>query len=169
MSPLEHTARRRGAAALVAGAGLLAGALDIAYACAYWAVKNGTPPSRIFQSVAAGLLGSAAFSGGPATAALGLTLHFGIAMTIAVVYYAAARNRTVLWRRPWLFGALYGLLVYGVMNYVVVPLSAAGAGGGTPDRLWITLTVIVHVIFIGIPCALAARAALAPHASRPAQ
>jgi hypothetical protein len=60
---------------VVAG-GLVAGAFDIVYACAFWWWKAGEPPPRIFQSVAAGLLGPASFEGGAATAALGLGLHF---------------------------------------------------------------------------------------------
>jgi hypothetical protein len=43
------------------------------------------------------------------------------------------------------------------MNYVVVPLSAAGPG--SKDPLWITLSVAVHALLIGIPIALAVRRA----------
>ena len=107
--------------------GLAAGVIDITYACTFWAIKAGVRPSRIFQSVAAGLLGrQAAVAGGAPTAALGLVLHFFIALTVAVVYYTAARSAEALWRRPWVFGSLYGVAVFGVMHYIVVPLSAAG-------------------------------------------
>ncbi len=141
--------------------GLVAGVLDIAYACIFWAIKAGVPPGRIFQSVAAGLLGrEAAAAGGASTAALGLALHFLIALTVAVAYYTAARYAAALWRRPWLYGALYGVGVYGVMQYVVVPLSRAGGGGGRPNLLWDVLSILVHAFGIGVPVALAARAAL---------
>ena len=124
-------------AAVVLG-GLAAGVIDISYACAFWALKAGVRPTRIFQSVAAGLLGrEAAVAGGSSTAALGLVLHFFIALTVAAVYYAAARYAAALWQRPWTFGSLYGVAVFGVMHYLVVPLSAA-SGGGIPgfDLLW---------------------------------
>jgi len=75
-----------------------------------------------------------------------------------VVYYLVARRWPLLWQRPWLCGAGYGVLLYLVMNYVVVPLSAAGPG--SKDPLWVALSVAVHVLFIGIPCALFARLAL---------
>ena len=142
---------------LLAG-GLVAGTLDIAYACIFWALKAGVPAQRIFQSVAAGLLGKASFEGGAGTAALGLGLHYFIAVTMAVVYYLVARRWPLLWQRPWLCGAGYGVLLYLVMNYVVVPLSAAGPG--SKDPLWVALSVAVHVLFIGIPCALFARLAV---------
>lgn len=152
----------------VALGGVAAGAIDIAYACAFWAIRAGVAPSRIFQSVAAGLLGrEAAVAGGAPTAALGLALHFFIATVVAVVYYQAARYAPVLWHRPWLFGTLYGVGVYGVMNYIVVPLSRAGGGGGRPIVLWVVLSIVVHAVGIGIPVALAARAALRGAAEPP--
>ena len=131
--------------------GLLAGTLDILYACVFWAAKADLPPSRIFQSVAAGLLGDASFEGGTATAALGLFLHFFIASTMAVTYYLAARRWSLLARRPVPLGIAYGLLLYVVMNYVVVPLSAAGSG--SRDPLWVGLSVAVHAFLIGLPIA----------------
>ena len=143
----------------VLAGGLLAGALDITYACLFWAIKADLPPTRIFQSVAAGLLGKASFEGGAATAALGLSLHFFIACTMALTYYFVSRRWTVLVRRPVPLGIAYGLLLYVVMNFVVVPLSAASAGSRDPT--WIALTVAVHAFLIGLPIALfASRAAL---------
>ncbi|HEX6107241.1 MAG TPA: hypothetical protein VFZ26_16765 [Gemmatimonadales bacterium] len=143
---------------LVVAGGLLAGLLDIVYACLFWAVKAGVPARRILQSIAAGLLGAASYAGGWRTAALGLLLHFCIAVSMAVAYYLVARRVPLLWRRPLACGAVYGLLLYAIMNYVVVPLSAAGRGSSDP--LWIALTVAVHALLIGIPIALFTRLAL---------
>lgn len=150
--------RKRAALFVVAG-GLVAGTLDITYACVFWAIKAGVPAQRIFQSVARGLLGAAAFRGGATTAALGLFLHYFIATTMSVTYYFAAREWAVLRRHPLTGGAVYGLLLYVVMNYVVVPLSAAG-GGGPQDRLWVALSIVVHMFLIGVPIAFFARRAL---------
>jgi uncharacterized membrane protein YagU involved in acid resistance len=140
-------------------AGVVAGAIDIGYACGFWVVRAGTPPTRILQSVAAGLLGPAAFVGGLAAAALGLLLHFAIAVVVAVVFVTTARRWPALARQPWRWGLLYGLAVYVVMNHVVVPLSAAG-GGGAGDPLWVSLTVLVHAVGIGVPVAFGAQRAL---------
>jgi hypothetical protein len=149
--------------------GVVAGVIDITYACTFWAIKAGARPSRIFQSVAAGLLGrQAAVGGGMPTAALGLALHFFIALTVAVVYYTAARYAEALWRRPWLFGSLYGVAVFGVMHYIVVPLSAAGSGSAPPfDPVWDGLSIVAHAFGIGVPVALGARAALRGRADLP--
>jgi hypothetical protein len=143
--------------ALVLAGGVVAGTLDIVYACVFWALKAGTPAARIFQSVAAGLLGPASFEGGAATAALGLALHYFIAITMSVAFYFVSGRLPLLRERPWPSGAGYGLLLYGIMNYIVVPLSRARPGPNDP--LWIALSIAVHVAFIGIPIALLARSA----------
>jgi uncharacterized membrane protein YagU involved in acid resistance len=149
----------KNAVMLVLGGGVVAGTLDIVYACVFWALKRNVPPMRIFQSVAAGLLGPASFQGGARTAALGLALHYFIAVSMSVAYYLVARRWALLGQRPLLCGAAYGLLLYGIMNYVVVPLSAAASG--SKDALWITLSIVVHMFLIGVPIALFTRRALA--------
>lgn len=137
--------------------GLVAGTFDITYACIFWALKAGVSPERIFQSVAAGLLGRASFSGGFKTAALGLFLHYFIATTMSFVYYVVSGHRAALHRQPWLFGSVYGLLLYVVMNDIVLPLSRALPG--SKNLLWIGLSVAVHMLLIGTPIALFARKA----------
>lgn len=142
----------------VLAGGLVAGTFDIVYACVFWAIKRGVAPQRILQRVASGLLGEASLTGGWATAALGLLCHFCIAIAMAVTYYLVARRWAALWERPLLYGAAYGLLLYVIMNYVVVPLSAAGPGSNDP--LWVGMSIAVHALLIGIPCAVFARLAI---------
>lgn len=73
---------------------------------------------------------------------------------------SAERIATPAGRRvhPWLCGAVYGVFLYVVMNYVVVPLSRAGPG--SKDVLWITLSVLAHMLLVGIPCAVFVRRAV---------
>jgi len=138
--------------------GLVAGTFDITYACTFWYLKRGVLPSRVFQSVASGLLGAASFTGGWRSAALGLALHYFIAMSMAVTYYLFARRWAELWEKPLVYGPLYGVLLYGIMNYIVVPLSAANQG--SQDLLWVLLSIAVHAFLIGTPCAIFARRAM---------
>src|SRR5207249_2813469 len=107
---------------------------------------------RIFQSIATGLLGRAAFGGGLPTALLGAALHYGIALAIVTVYFAASRYFPLLTRRPFLCGSLYGVLVYFFMNYVVIPLSATSR----PRFLlsWVVCSILVHAFLIGVPAAI---------------
>ena len=152
-------AQRSSPVALVIAGGLLAGTLDIVYACVFWAVKADVPARRIFQSVAAGLLGKASFEGGWGTAALGLGLHFFIALSMAAVYYFVAIRWPLLRERAALCGAGYGLVLYGIMNYVVVPLSAVPQSG-SKNALWVTLSIVVHMFLIGVPIAVFSRRAI---------
>lgn len=138
--------------------GLVAGTFDITYACTFWAIKRGVHPTRVFQSVASGLLGDSSFTGGSRTAALGLVLHYFIATSMAVTYYLFARKWSELWQRPWVYGPLYGVLLYGIMNYIVVPLSAANPG--SRNLVWVLLSIAVHALLIGTPIALFTRRAL---------
>jgi len=139
--------------------GLVAGTFDLTFACTFWAIKIGAPPTRIFQSVARGLLGTASFQGGIKTAALGVFLHYFIATTMSFFYYFAARQWALLHRYPLRCGAIYGLGLWVVMTYVVVPLSAAGRG--SQDGLWIALSILVHMFLIGVPIAFFTRRAIA--------
>lgn len=53
---------------------------------------------------------------------------------------------------------LYGIAVYFVMNYVVIPLSAASRGAfSMPVFL---NGILIHAFGVGLPAALFARAAL---------
>lgn len=138
--------------------GLVAGTFDITYACTFWYLKRGVMPARVFRAVASGLLGDASFTGGGRTAALGLALHYFIATSMAVTYYLFARKWSDLWKQPWTYGPLYGVLLYGIMNYIVVPLSAANPG--SRDLTWVLLSIGVHAFLIGTPMALFARRAM---------
>jgi uncharacterized membrane protein YagU involved in acid resistance len=146
--------------------GLVAGSFDITYACTFWYLKRAVPPMRVLQSVASGLLGDAARSGGWRTAVLGLALHYFIATSMAVTYYLFARRWSGLWEKPWVYGPMYGVLLYGIMNYIVVPLSAANPG--SPNLVWVLLSIAVHAFLIGTPIALfAQRATLATRPAAP--
>jgi uncharacterized membrane protein YagU involved in acid resistance len=69
------------------------------------------------------LTGAWAFRAGIESVALGVAIHFTIAMFWTVVYFAASRQMTVLIRRPIICGLTYGAVVYLIMNFVVLPLT----------------------------------------------
>lgn len=146
------------------GAGLLIGSLDLAFACTYWKVLHGVAPARTLQGIASGWLGPQAFAGGAATVWLGAALHYAIMLAMVFVYAVAGCHATFLVRRPWLYGSLYGLLLYAVMNGVVVPLSAAAHAPMLPS--WIISGIVVHAWLIGVPIACTARWAAHNDASR---
>jgi uncharacterized membrane protein YagU involved in acid resistance len=107
-------------AAIVAG-GLIAGSVDILAASAIYLAS----PATILQAIASGLVGRASYDGGVGTMALGLVLQWLMSLIIAAIYGAAAVRMPVLIDKPLRFGALYGVGVFIVMSFIVVPLSAA--------------------------------------------
>jgi hypothetical protein len=113
--------RRQALAATLAG-GLVAGTIDIGAA----ALINLANPVLILKFVAGGLLGKPALAGGLPVALLGLVLQWAMSLVIAALYVVAAGRLPVL-RRRWLAcGLAYGVVIFFVMNYVVVQLSAWG-------------------------------------------
>jgi len=135
--------------------GIIAGTLDITDAIVFYHFR-GVPAVTILQSVASGLLGASAYQGGARTAALGLLLHFVIAIGAATVFYLASLRMRFLWRQPLISGAIFGLCVYVVMNFIVLPLSAFAVRPFQVNAVFFNL-LLAHVCFIGWPIAVAAR------------
>jgi hypothetical protein len=111
-------------------------------------------PVRLFQGVAATLLGSRALAGGTATAAVGLLMHFGVAFGWSAVFVllvlGSSRLRTLLASA---YGALEAAAVVGpsiwmVMSLVVIPLLVKRPPAITV-RWWIQL--VAHIPFVAIP------------------
>lgn len=149
------SARRLTAIPLILTAGLIAGTLDITGACVVSWLRAGVAPVRVLQSVASGVYGSASFSGGTKTAALGLIFHFIIATTAAAVYYFASRRLPFLIERPISAGISYGVLVYLFMNFVVLPLSRVPKRPVPLSGRIIGMLIIVFCI--GLPIAAIVR------------
>lgn len=145
--------RTRSGWVLVGGA--IVGLVDLAFAILFW--WDRVPAQRICQSIARGLIGRKAFSGGTQTAVLGVGLHFLIATLMTLAYHLVARRVPALVRHPWPLGAIYGALLYVVMNFVVLPLSAAGKPSFA-NHSWVAWGVAMHVVF-GIVIAHTARLA----------
>lgn len=133
--------------------GLLAGALDIAFAVVLFQIGV----ERVFQSVATGLMGrDAAIAGGMETAAIGAAAHFFISIVAAGIYVLATTPLPVLLRRPIAGGFIFGACVWAVMNFVVVPNSMAKPA----PIVWPTTAIMIagHMLFFGLPIAWIARA-----------
>lgn len=136
--------------------GLAVGILDGLFAVIFYGLILGAAPTRVFQSVASGLLGRASFEGGTRTFVLGILLHLVVASGIAAVYYVASLKFRILIRHAVACGLIYGLIAYLVMNYVVIPLSAIGSRPSPPPRVFLP-AFIAHALLVGLPVALIAR------------
>jgi hypothetical protein len=112
---------RRYAQSPVLLGGLVAGTVDIGAAC----LINKLNVLVILQAIASGVLGRAAFRSGLPAAALGLLLQWAMSVLIAAIFALAAGRLAILKRHWFASGLAYGVVIFVVMNFVVVPLSAA--------------------------------------------
>lgn len=115
---------------------------------------KGIKPRRVWQGVASGLLGERAFRQGWGSGSLGLLLHCVIAFSVATVFVVAYTQIPLLARAYWISGAAYGVLVFVVMNFVVVPVSARAKRPASSQV--IVAQLIIHICFVGLPIAIAA-------------
>jgi len=135
-------------------AGAAAATLDLAFAFSFYGATVGASPLRILHSIASGAFGMAAFDGGIATAAFGLLAHYFILIVAASLYYAASARVAAFRQRAALCGPLFGVAIYCVMHYVVLPLSAAPKF--RTSTLSISSEFVMHLL-IGLTIALVLR------------
>ena len=137
----------------IAIATFIAGTLDILSAVVF-SIMAGSSPIHMLQSVASGPFGDVALSS-TSYAPVGLLVHFAIMACMVTAYMLAARQWRVLLDRPILAGALYGLLLWFVMYWVVMHLRW---NTPHPSKLVpIAKQLFSHIILVGIPIGLVAR------------
>lgn len=149
------TAARWGVHQTVLIAGLVAAAVEMAVVLPVQ-YTLGVPPLLLFQSIASGWQGEAAYAGGLTSALFGAALHLAISIVAAGIFVYASRIWPILVHRSVSAGLVYGALVYAVMTYVVVPLSAATFKPAT-ETPPIATSIAVHLLFFGLPIALVNR------------
>ena len=137
--------------AIVVG-GVIVGILDLVYAILVYSPHD---PILVPQTIAGGILGEAAYKGGGKTAALGIVLHFFVALCAASLYYLARRKLKFLIRHAVVFGMLFGAAVYLFMHLIVLPLSAVPSGP-TPF-IYEVAEFVEHWFCVGLPIALSVR------------
>jgi hypothetical protein len=131
-------------------AGLIIGFTDeIVYHWFVTSVLGGVPLISVYQYIASGALGNAAFAGGIATALLGVLFHYIFSIVIAGVFILSV-NSIPLLRRYLITGSLlYGFGVFIVMNMIVVPLSATPPLP-TPTMPQLIVTIMDHILVFGL-------------------
>jgi hypothetical protein len=135
-----------------AAAVLIAGTLDILSAFVFAGI-GGTGPLTVLSGVATGPFGETMAHSGWTGAMVGLGVHFGImAVQVATFMLLAAWQPAILQTRV-VTGVLFGLAVYVVMYWVVLPIRwpdafPAGALRHLPSALF------AHICCVGIPIVL---------------
>lgn len=154
-APAAHSSRARTLRTTL-WIGLLAGTLDITDNLIYNQLR-GVTPKMVFQFIASGLIGLRSFRAGWPSVALGVFLHYFIALSWTVIFYAASRKFVILSRRPVICGLLYGGMVYLFMNFVVLPLSGVPHLTRRITLLARINAVLAVVLLIGLTISLLLR------------
>jgi len=141
--------------------GVCVGTLDGLAATMNAGIK-GVGPDKVFHYIASGLIGpDLSYNGGAATVVLGLLLHFAIAFGVVAIFLLLGRSFPSLPRRAAISGAVYGVVVYFVMSYLIVPLSAASS---LPFSFSGMVTgIAIHISAVGLPTAIIAQRSLVSH------
>lgn len=143
---------------LVLTAGILVAILDgILASMIYVVVLQMITVPQLFQAIAHAVLGKAAYEGGMTTAAVGLAMHFAVALTWSTVYWVAWRQWPALRRFRAHYGALavaavYGPLVWFIMDLVVMPFTQNKVNPPSDGMFWIM--AVGHVLSVGLPIAI---------------
>ena len=133
---------------------LITGIMDGLFSSALVAFAYGSTVTRLWQGVAAVLLGAAAFDGGLRTAAIGLLMHFGVAFAWSALFLLLVLSS------PWIRGvvatpagviavaAVYGPVIWMVMSLVLIPLFTHRPPT-INFRWWVQF--VGHVPFVALP------------------
>lgn len=134
---------------------LLVGTLDILAAFIQSYSKTGRNPLPVLSFIASGVFGKKAFEGGGEMLAFGLLFHFIIALIFTMILFMTFRLFPILAKYRFITGVVYGVIIWAIMQFVVLPLS------NTPP-LTLTLaksipSILILIGCVGLPLALLAR------------
>jgi uncharacterized membrane protein YagU involved in acid resistance len=118
-----------------------------------------------FAFVSSVLLGLRAYANPVVAVPLGIVLHFCVSVGWALGYVYLTRTQRQLIEHPWISGAAFGLVVYVFMQLVLLTAGVYHRPS-SPEEL--TIQLVAHIVFYGIPVALVASRALRRTASGPA-
>ncbi|MBS1523278.1 MAG: DUF1440 domain-containing protein [Bacteroidetes bacterium] len=132
---------------------LLTGTLD-AFAAILISYK--IPPAVIFKFIASGWFGKEAMSGSTSMILWGLIFHYLIAAFFTVTLFFLYPRIVKILKNKYLIGIIYGLAIWVIMNYVVLPMTNIPKRHGHLELVSLLKGIAALIICIGIPVALIA-------------
>jgi hypothetical protein len=135
-------------------AGITTGIVDGLFSGILAQFFYGSTAVRLFQGVAATLLGNGALEGGIRTAAIGLAMHFGVAFgwsTVFLALFAASSGLRAVLSKPGgvvKAAAVFGPAVWMTMSLVVIPWLVHRPP--TINSRWF-VQLVGHFPFVGLP------------------
>lgn len=111
-------------------------------------------PRELFQYIASALLGPAkAVSLGWPSVSLGVILHIGVSFLVVLAYFLLSMKFEVFRTRPFVVGSVFGIAVYCVMHYLVLPLTAVPKIVHSSEDFELENQLFAHIFMVGIPAA----------------
>ncbi len=134
-------------------AGLIAGTLDITCALLQFYIRTGKNPVLVLKFVASGVFGKAtAYSGDAMMPLWGLIFHYAIAFIWTIIFFIACSKIRLLLKN-WIASAvLYGIFVWAIMAFIVVPLSNTPKIPFNPVQATIGALILVAAIGLPVSC-----------------
>ena len=132
---------------------LVCGTLDILFAMIL-TVLRGRHVADMLRFVASGPFPDAT-NWGTGGSLLGLAVHFTLMAVMVAVFVIAARAVPRLLDKPLLSGLVFGLVTYGILDLIVVPLRFPAAW--PPKNLAIATQLFAHIVLVGLPTAYITR------------
>ena len=129
---------------------LVCGTADILSAL-FFGGLDGQPPGAILRFVASGPFGSEMHKGGMVAAAVGLLVHYLLMLAMVALFVVGARRFPSILRHWWLGGVLYGLAIYLVMYWIVLPTRFELSP--RTDAWHLGNALFSHIVCVGLPLA----------------
>jgi hypothetical protein len=130
-------------------AGLVAGTLDITAACLQFYIKTGRGPLPVLKYIASGVFGKDAYTNNSIMPIMGLLFHFIIAISFAIIFFWLASRVPVLLNYKVLTAIGYGIFMWSVTQFIVIPLSRINPAPVKPLNALIAISILI--ICISIP------------------
>lgn len=129
---------------------LIAGTADLLTALfVYTTVLHKTTAAKILASIASGVFGQDAYSGGWPMLVCGVLLHYFIAFCFTVFYFLIYPYISRITRYRFFAGILYGAFVWLIMNLIVLKIALGHTSTLTPDAIAIGSGILM--VCIGMP------------------
>ncbi len=132
---------------------LLTGTLD---ALAAILISYKIPPAVIFKFIASGWFGREAMSGGTSMVLCGLIFHYLIAAFFTVTLFWLYPQTVKVLKNKYFIGIIYGLAIWIIMNYVVLPMTNIPKSHGRLELTSMLKGIVALIICIGLPVTLIA-------------
>jgi len=144
--------KKRSAFLIIVFTGFLTGTLD-GLAAIIWAHK--VPPAVIFDYIASGVFGKAAYTGGVPMLLWGILFHYTIAFAFTAFFYLVYPQVYKISQNKYVTGLIYGMITWIIMNLFVVPLSKIGFKPFL--QVWpVIIGLGILILCIGMPVAVIA-------------